>query len=163
MVSEERPYMIKLSPAALDLQAINGADGIAPRSAILLKGKPTGKSVAGSLLEAAFKTEGGELLLFTTDDTPFEEMLNIQLLDAQLDPLDAAVLGSAYSTGSFEFLQTEGPSSLRFRFIGDTDWTVDIWPSHRLRTPWCKDSMGVSRPFGLFKRFVVRGDPKHQP
>ena len=155
--------MIKLSPAALSLQAMNGADGIAPRSELLLEGNPTGKSVAGSLLEAAFKTDRGELLLFTTDDTPFEELLNIQLLDAQLDPLDAAVLGSAYSTGSFEFLQTEGPSALLFRFIGDTDWTVDIWPSCRLRAPWCKDSVGVSSPLGLFKRFVVHGDPKPQP
>lgn len=154
--------MIKLSPAALGLKALTGADSAAPRSEVLLKREGTGKSVAGLVLEAAFKTEQGEYLLLTTDDTPFEEGLNIQLLDAQLDPLDAAVLGAAYKTGSFKLVRIERPAGVRFRFMGETDWTVEVFAKPRFRFPWMREATSVSRSFGLSRRFVVRGSPKRK-
>ena len=159
-MSANAPSMLALHPTAIGLRPMDGPEDIAPRSELLLDGQPTGKTVAGLVLEAAFRTDSGELLLFTADDTPFEEMLNIQLLDAQLDPLDSAVLGAAYSTGSFGFLAVERPDSVRFRFIGDTDWVVEVLPEPRLRTPWAKDPVGVSRPWGLHTRLRVSGNPK---
>ena len=127
--------MIKLSPAALDLQALKNTDGSPPRSAVLLELKLSGKTVAGLVLEAAFRTKRGELLLLTTDNTPFEEVLNIQLLDSGLNLLDSAVMGSAYSTGSFKLVRIEYPNGVRFRFIGDTDWTVEVLAASRSAFP----------------------------
>lgn len=143
--------MIKLSPAALDLQALKNTDGSPPRSAVLLELKLSGKTVAGLVLEAAFRTKRGELLLLTTDDTPFEEVLNIQLLDSGLNLLDSAVMGSAYSTGSFKLVRIEYPNGVRFRFIGDTDWTVEVLAASRSAFPGGADARGVSRPLGITK------------
>ena len=51
-----------------------GPDDQAPTSQLVINGMPTGKPVTGAVLEAALAC-GDLLLLFMTDDTPFEESL----------------------------------------------------------------------------------------
>src|SRR5690606_40531841 len=74
-----------------------------PKSQILVDGVPTGKHVAGAVLEGAVQWNSFRVL-FTTDDVPFEDQLTIVLLDRDLQELDSARIGGPYSTGTFSSL-----------------------------------------------------------
>jgi hypothetical protein len=132
-----------------------------PTSEVLIDGVPRGTFVSGAVLEAALASDG-RYLLFMTDDVPFEEMLSIHLLDRQLDLVDSARLGAPYSTGSFANLDIAGPSTVRFRFIGDTTWSVELLPRPVFRLPFVPDAPGVRRRFGFSRYFIVRGNPQPQ-
>ncbi len=133
----------------------------APRSELMFEGQATGKWVGGAVLEAAHAWHS-HWLLFMTDDLPFEDMLSIHLLDGQFALLDTATLGAAYSTGSFSALPGSAPDELRFRFIGDTDWTVQLLPHPVWRVPFFGEPRGVSRPPGLKRHFLIKGQPQAQ-
>ena len=133
----------------------------APRSELFFEGHATGAWVGGAVLEAAYAWPGF-WLLFMTDDLPFEDMLSIHLLDGQFALLDTATLGAAYSTGSFSALPGSAPDEVRFRFIGDTDWTVQLLPRPVWRVPFFGEPRGVSRPPGLKRHFLVKGQPQAQ-
>lgn len=137
------------------------AENAPPTSEILIGGRPTGCVVSGAILEAA--VEAGDFrLLFMTDDLPYEDALSIHLVDTHWHLLDSALLGAAYSTGSFKGLQLAPPHQVRFRFIGDTAWTVEILPRPGYRLPYLGEPTGVSRKFGFSRHFVVSGNPQPQ-
>ena len=79
---------------------------------------------------------------------------------ATLHLLDSATLGGIYSTGSFSLLASTEPDTLRFRFIGDTDWSVQVLPEAGFRVPLWSEPAGVSRPLGFSRHFIVRGQPQ---
>lgn len=135
------------------------ADDAQPVCEVVFNGQPTGRQVPGAVLEAAAQWQSFTLL-FITDDTPFEELLHIHLLDAQLNLLDSATLGGIYSTGSFSLLESAEPDTLRFRFIGGTDWSVQVLPQPGFRLPMVSEPVGVSRPLGFSRHFIVRGQPQ---
>jgi hypothetical protein len=68
---------------------------------VLLAAKETGITVPVQVLEAAVQVDNSRLLLFLTDDTPFEEMLNIALIELNVGVKEILTLGGAYLTGSF--------------------------------------------------------------
>ena len=86
-------------------------------SELMMAGAPTGKVLDGVILEAAL-TWGPYLLLFVTDDVPYEEILHIYLLDKDLNTQDTAWLGAMYCTGVFSDLDAAGANTVRFRFFG---------------------------------------------
>jgi hypothetical protein len=137
------------------------AEGEVPRSELLVNDQPSGRILAGAVLEAAVLWRD-QHLLFIADDMPYEEALRIVLLDAQLQVVDAALLGAAYSTGSFRDLSLLPPDTVRFRFIGGTDWTVRLLHKDQFRLPLVSEPRGVSRRLGFSRRFVVDGDPQPQ-
>ena len=130
-----------------------------PKSEISIEGKPTGKFVPGAFLEAAVQYDDF-YLLFMTDDIPYEEALRILFLDKTLKILDSALLGGPYSTGWFSALSLEEPNTIRFRFIGDTTWSIELLSRPRFRIPFLAEPPGVHRPFGFFRHFLVRGNPR---
>jgi hypothetical protein len=134
-------------------------DDSRPVSEILLGGKATGVELRCELLEEAVALPGF-FLLFTTDDTPFEEVLGIHLYDAALRHLDSAQLGGPYTTGAFSSLQLLPPDRLSFRFIGDTAWTVQVLPRPALRSLFRREPIGVWRGLRLKRHFIVEGSPK---
>ncbi|MGE8403604.1 MAG: hypothetical protein ACN6PP_18650 [Delftia tsuruhatensis] len=149
-----------LSDRQLSLQpAASHPAGQVPQSRLVLNGNATPIRVDGTILEAAFQWND-LYLLFTTDDTPMEEMLRITLLDENLQALDKAVIGSMYSTGSFSLLPSDERSLVRFRFMGNTDWSVEILQEPGFRLPFLGDPRAVTRPLGFSRRFVVRGHPE---
>lgn len=141
----------------LTLRHRDGSDP--PVSEIVLNDRATGKTVQGAVLEGAVKADD-LYLIFTTDDTPIEEILWVHLTDDVGNTIESLWIGGAYSTGAFEQLQIISSDSVRFRFIGDTDWIVCITPSPRFRIPIFTDPRGVSRPLKFWSRLVVKGRPK---
>lgn len=151
-----------LTPCQLSLQRVAGLPAEAPPQCELLRqAEPTGVRVPGAVLEAAGQWQGFFLVL-TTDDVPWEEMLHIHLLDARLQRLDSACIGAPYSTGSFSALPSLVPDLLRFRFMGDTDWSVQVLPKPGWRVPLWSEPAGVRRSMGFSRHFVVRGAPKRE-
>lgn len=149
-----------LSASELSVTHVRGLrEGAEPVCEVVRNGQATGQKVPGAVLEAAVQWQSFTLL-FTTDDIPFEEHLHIHLLDAQLQLLDSATVGGMYSTGSFSLLESADPDTLRFRFIGDTDWSVQVLPESGFRVPLLSEPTGVSRPLGFSRHFIVRGQPQ---
>ena len=146
----------------VSIRRCQGPDDKAPTSQLLIDGVPIGRPVAGAVLEAAIAC-GDLLLLFMTDDTPFEESLSIHLLDRQGRLLDSARLGWPYTTGSFTALRLVNATTVCFRFFGDTDWTLQILPRPSLRIPFFPDAPGVTRSLGFKRWFAIQGKPARQP
>ena len=136
-----------------------GGDDEVPRSEILVGNRPTGHFVSGAVLEAAVRWNDC-YLLFVTDGIPDEDSLGIHLLDGQLDVLDTARIGGPYTTGAFSDLTLDEPSTVRFRFIGDVPWAVELLARPRFRVPLVTDSPGVFRPLGFRRHFRVHGRPR---
>jgi hypothetical protein len=143
----------------LSLRAVSTGEDESPRSQIVRGGEPTGASVPGAVLEAVVAC-GDRYLLFTTDDIPYEDSLHIVLVDASLRTLDAATLGSPYSTGRFAELELAPPDRVHFRFMGGTRWTVTLFPAAKARIAAFSDPKGVSRSKPLMRWFGVEGNPK---
>lgn len=133
-----------------------------PVSDIIVNGAPTGKRVAGALLEAAVQWHDKYLLL-TTDDCPFEEFLGVRLLDSQFNLLDSAQIGAIYNTGTFSSLELREPNTVSFLFIGETTWRVELLPAPGVRVPFFSEPYGVWRRFSFRRHFVVHGNPQSQP
>lgn len=139
-----------------------GNDTTPPTSEIVNAGAPSGKKVTGSFLEAAVQWRDF-YFLFLTNNTPFEEVLAMRLFDRDFALLDSAHLGGPYTTGSFSSLQLVEPDTLRFAFIGETTWTVQLFDRPHLRFPIFWDAPGVWRSPGFSRHFRVRGKPVPQP
>lgn len=142
----------------LSLKVINAdKENEEPRSEILQNAVPTGKYVAGAIPVATIQW-GSWYLLFVTDDCPFEEALNIHLLDEHLDPIDSAVIGWIYNTGVFESLTLVQPNIVQFRFLGEKTWWIELLQKPAIRLPFLTEPRGVSRQWGFSRYFKVHVD-----
>ena len=125
---------------------------------VLIAENGTGITVPVQILEAAVQVDDKRLLLFLTDDTPFEEMLNIALIDLDDGVKEILTLGGAYLTGSFTDLHI-APNAVEFSFIGETTWRVEIPPSPFVKVPFIGDPRGVSRPLALRHYIKITASP----
>ena len=123
------------------------------RARLRLDGRDTGVELPGQVLEGAVGVEDA-WLLFVTHDVPYEEQLDIVLLDAGLRVQDTVSLGGMATTGLFRDLRAEGDGAA-FSFIGGAPWRVRVLPRGRLRWPLALP-VGVSRPFGFTTRLDLR-------
>lgn len=150
--------MRKLTSTELSLRLVSPwTETSLAQSEILINGKRTGRIVIGEVLEAAVEWRT-DCILFVTDNIPFEDYLRIYLLDEQWQIVDSADLGAMYATGAFSGLELVPPNILRFKFIGGITWTIELLGTPHFSLPFT-DPRGVSRPFGFFKRFRIRGRP----
>lgn len=132
-----------------------------PKSEILIAGVPTGKIVDGAVFEAALRWQE-YTLLFLTDDVPFEDTLNIYLLDKTLNIADWARMYFMYSTGIFSNLDLTQADTVRFSFFADRTWVLKLFPEKRFALPRIADPIGVSRPLKFFRMFQLDSYPLPQ-
>lgn len=158
---------ITVMPICLDesisWRRLPGPDHVQPMGQLCEQGQPTGVHLPGAVLEAAARVplaQGLGLLLFLTDDAPYEEALRLVLLSPSHKVLDQVELGGAYTTGSFSGLQVLAPDTLGFRFICDVDWSVQVLPQAQWVLPWVMAPRGVSRVIPWRRQMVLRGQPK---
>jgi hypothetical protein len=134
-------------------------DGQLPLSEICVAGAQTDRQVAGQVLEAAVEIDG-RYLLFMTEGLPREDLLSIYLIDREGALLDSASIGQWVCPGLFADLALEPPNVVRFRFLGDVDWRVELHPEPRFAWPLVPEARCVKRPFGFQRRFRVRATAK---
>lgn len=60
--------------------------------------------------------------------------------------------------GVFSLLELHPPTTVRFLFFGDTDWTLELLEEENFALPFV-EPRGVHRPF-KFRRFKIDGKPK---
>jgi hypothetical protein len=130
----------------------------APTSEIMIAGVGSGKLVAGAMFEAALRWND-YVLLFLTDDVPFEESLNIYLLNADLAVVDLARMYHIYSTGIFSDLDLTVPDTVRFRFFDGIVWTLRLLTEKVFAVPFFSDPTGVHRPFRSTRMFHLHDQP----
>ena len=137
------------------VRAMQGAEP--PQAEIYVDGVASGTVVPGAVLEAAVACDGMTLLMLT-DDVPYEDMLSIHLLGAQLQLLDSARIGAAYATGAFSSLTLLAPNRVRFRFIDNVDWWVEVFSAPSFRLPLVGEAKGVTRSHMFSRHFLVGAD-----
>lgn len=125
---------------------------------IMLLGQGTGFFVPFRVLEAAVTIDSERFLLFLTDDTPYEEVLNISLMHMNKGILETISLGGAYLTGTFSELHVF-PNAVELSFIGDTTWKIEVTEQPFLKLPFVGDPRGVSRSMGLTHYLRISADP----
>jgi hypothetical protein len=128
-----------------------------PLCEVIIGGEPTGKILQGAVFKAALAWNG-YILLFLTDDVPFEDGLSIYLLDRHLHVTDYARMYFMYSTGVFSDLDLSDADTVRFRFLGESVWTLKLFTQKRLVIPILSASLGVHRPWTLYRRFQLSAD-----
>jgi hypothetical protein len=127
-----------------------------PRARLVRRGQDTGTVVPGAVLEAQIALEDG-WLLFITHDAPFEEVLDIVLLDRSCRTVDMASLFWPYTTGTFRNLTLASKDTVVFDFFGHHRWRVKLFerPRFRLPLPLLVEPIGVHRKFGFKRHFAV--------
>ncbi len=152
-----------ISERFLSTVVINvGEEESLSKSQIYLKDQASETIVTGAVLEICIKV-GEFFLVFMTDDIPNEDMLRIYLIEQDASVLDSVVLGSPYSTGSFQLLDIVEPNLITFNFIGSTVWKAFVFNQRKLNIPFITDPVGVSRrlSFGCFLK--IEGTPNPEP
>ena len=129
--------------------------GAVPHSELVIAGRPTALCVPGRVFEAAVEVDG-RYLVFLTEGVTMEELLSIHLVSAEGRLLDTAGVGLMVALGIFAKLKLAPPDQVNFRFLGDLQWSVEVFPEPRLAWPFPREAPGVQRPFGLRRAFRVR-------
>ena len=129
-------------------------DTESPKSQIWKNGKAINVFVDGQVCEACINYRDF-YLVFTTNDSPFEESLNIYFLDRNFTPLDHAVLVWPYGTGSFNLMNLTEPNFIEFKFFGNATWRLELYPKKKLIIPYLSEPAGVWRKFKLKHHFKV--------
>lgn len=150
--------LVSTSECALRLVG-SPLDDAMPRSEVMLNGHPSGAIIDGAVLEMAMRWRE-MLLVIVTDNIMHEETLRIYLFDDKLNIIDSAKLGWIYATGVFSLLELCPPNTVRFRFFGDTDWTLELFDEDIFSLPFFSDPRGVSKPYRFHRRFQISGNPR---
>ena len=129
-----------------------------PRSEVMSHGQPTGAIIEGAVLEAAIRWND-LVLAFVTDNTISQEAMHIYLFDAGFEVIDSAWLGSIFGTGVFSLVAICPPNAVRFRFLGNTDQTLELFTKDTFALPYVGNPCGVSRPFSFHRRFRIAEAP----
>jgi hypothetical protein len=125
-----------------------------PICRLFFHGRDTGQDLPGAILEAALRADQ-EWLLFLTHDIPFEESLEICLLDSSFKVLDRATLMALNATGNFENLQILSDQRVRFHFLGKGFWELELLKRSGFRLPLVSEPLGMVRSFGFSRRFIL--------
>jgi hypothetical protein len=129
--------------------------GAVPHGELVIAGRPTGLCVPGKVLEAAVAV-GERYLVFLTEGVTIEERLSIHLVSADGRLLDTAGAGLMSALGVFARLKLAPPRQVTFQFLGESQWSVEVFAEPRLAWPFQREAPGVRRPFGLRRAFRVR-------
>jgi len=99
-----------------------------PLGALFHEGRETGLRIHAASLEAQFQLKSGFYLLFFTDNSPYEEALQIVLLDSRLQFLDGLELGQPYTPGILSGIHAESEQRILFDFFEGTRLLLSIHP-----------------------------------
>lgn len=131
-----------------------GTSDEAPLCEVMISEAATGKILEGAVFKAALKWHE-YILLFVTDDVPFEEGLNIYLLDSMLNVVDSAKMYFMYSTGIFSNLDLSQDDTVRFQFFGDEVSILRLYDKKKFAIPFLSTPLGVHHQLTFFRRFEI--------
>lgn len=133
-----------------------------PMCELIIAKTNTGKIFQGAVFEAALKWNN-YTLIFLTDGVPFEDALNIYLLDENLNVTDYARMYFMYSTGIFSDVDLTEADTVHFHFLGEKRWTLKLFNEGKFYIPILSGTLGVFRPFSFFRKFHLFAQPSSSP
>ena len=86
-------------------------------------------TVAGTVLEAAFRTHWGGLLLWLTEDVPYDERLHIHLLDKTGAVLDGIVSSAHFTAGILDIRAVREQSVVFTFYTNKVTYRLDLHPA----------------------------------
>jgi hypothetical protein len=127
-------------------------------SRLLVEGASRGPIVPGRWMEAQLAGDGF-FLLFITHDCPYEEQLDICLIDTGFAMLDDVSLCWMYSTGRFRNLTVRSDRIVAFNFYGGVRWVVEVLRAPVRHFPLLGGPKGVWRKFGFSRQLAISTEP----
>jgi hypothetical protein len=116
-------------------------------------------TVDGAVLEAQFLVAGGEYLVVTSDEDPFEGCLHMCLFDDMFRKIDGMRVGLSYRPGVFR-ARGHGPGeTLHFSFFAEEVWHLEIAPRSRLAFVRPLGAARYTSPFYKGHRLTIRSTP----
>lgn len=109
--------------------------GEMPRSRLLWQGQDTGVELDGVALVHQDVVSAG-MLLFITEDCPYEEALHVYLVGPDHRVRDALEIGAPYVPGLLTQVQWLGGDEVSFVFPADEHWRLRVAPEPRRRWRW---------------------------
>jgi hypothetical protein len=116
---------------SFSLAPIPGSVDESPRANVLIDASSSGTTVPGVILEAQYRS-GESYLLFTSENTPYEEALHVLLLSRRLALLDHVELSHPFAGGVLTNMEMPGDERLRFSFFGGDLWELTVLGAPRL-------------------------------
>lgn len=123
---------------------------------VIIDGHDSMVHIEGVCLEAALSFNERYILLFVTCDCPFEEILNIYLMDSQRNLIvDQAIISQQYSPGLFTDLTIRSENTLSFEFMIEGEWIIELLETPKKSICNLFSCRFVNRPFSLFRYFNI--------
>ena len=102
-------------------------------SMLVRDGRTLDAKVKGTILEAQFELANGWILIWLTDDSPYDEGLHIYLVDKKDTILDALEAGADFTPGILRIGRT-GKDWLEFEFFSnDSLYRLEVTKKAGLR------------------------------
>ncbi len=136
----QKVSLFSVSPQPGSRAAIGGCH-------LLLQGYTTGKTLKGLKLLDQFAL-GDRYVLITDNDSLFEEVLHIYLLDLELNLLDEMDISQPFTPGVYQFCSHQD-TQIQFRFFDEGVWTLRVRSEPQPR-PLNYSSFPARRPLKLW-------------
>ena len=95
-------------------------------STLAYDGKMLDLEVKGVILEAQFELEGGYMLIWLTEDSPYDEGLHVYLIDENNNTSDALETSAIFTSGILRIIKT-GKDWVKFKFFSnDSIYMLEI-------------------------------------
>lgn len=129
-------------------------EAIPAKSTITLGSIESAPMLEGEDYEACIQYQDF-LLVFTTNNCPYEESLNIHLLNQKLELLDKATLVWPYNTGPFSLTGLIEPNKLQFQFFNEETWTLEVYSKKQFFISAISEPKRVWRKLGFYHYFKI--------
>ncbi len=145
--------MEKINYISLSLiQKIDNRSHFGSKSEVCIHGKNTGITIPAAYLETAILLDDGRYLLFVTEDVPYEESLELLLIDIKQDIQEQMTIAVPYGSGTLREMRLY-ENHIEFSYFSDETWRVKVLSSRFFRLPFQNDFLVTRHPF-RFSYFI---------
>jgi len=103
------------------------------RFVLCRNGELLGAEVEGSVMETQFELDNRNVLIWITDDSPYDEGLHVYLIEENGSVLDALEAGADFSPGILKIINT-GDNWVEFEFFtNDRKYRLEVTKTPGLR------------------------------
>lgn len=145
--------MQKVNYISLSLiQEIDDYSRFGSKAELCIHGKNTGITIPAYYLETAILLDDGRYLLFVTEDVPYEESLELLLIDIKQDIQEHVTIAIPYGSGTLREMRLYA-NHVEFSYFSDEIWRVEVSSSRFFRFPFQDGFLVTRHPF-RFSYFI---------
>ncbi|WP_240782324.1 hypothetical protein [Escherichia sp. E2586] len=130
------------------IQKIDDRSRFGSKSELCIYGENTGITIPADYLETAILLDDGRYLLFVTEDVPYEESLELLLIDIKQDIQEQMTIAVPYGSGTLREMRLY-ENHIEFSYFSDETWRVEVSSSRFFRLPFQYGFLVTRHPFRL--------------